>query len=195
MKNDPFWLLTQEIINHESNQSHTANGFLPLFVGSPHAKILIVGQAPGIRAQTSGLAWDDASGVRLRSWLGVTEQQFRDPRIFAHMPMDFYYPGKGKSGDLPPRKEFAPLWHARLQELMPGIKLTILIGNYAQKYYLPYTKQTLTETVRDYRAYLPDYFPIVHPSPLNFRWLAKNDWFEAEIVPVLQNTVAEIIVD
>ena len=193
MKNDPFWLLTQEIINHESNHLHTANGFLPLFVGSPHSKIMIVGQAPGIRAQTSGLAWNDASGVRLQSWLGVTEQQFRDPRLFAHVPMDFYYPGKGKSGDLPPRKDFAPLWHARIRKLMPGIKLTILVGNYAQKHYLPSTRQTLTETVRDYQAYLPDYFPIVHPSPLNFRWLAKNDWFEAELVPVLKETVNEII--
>jgi uracil-DNA glycosylase len=154
---------------------------------------MIIGQAPGIKAQKSGLVWDDASGNRLMDWLGVTEDQFRDPRIFAHIPMDFYYPGKGKSGDLPPRKDFAPLWHARLVELMPNLQLTILIGSYAQKYYLPNRQRTLTETVRNYQAYLPTYFPVVHPSPLNFRWFAKNEWFEEELVPVLRQAVAEIL--
>lgn len=193
MKPDPFELIQQEIMAHESNTSHTVNGFAPLFVASKHAKIMIVGQAPGIKAQQSGMAWNDASGERLRGWLGVTESQFRDPRLFAHMPMDFYYPGKGKSGDLPPRKGFAPLWHARLRELMPEIELTILVGAYAQKYYLPNVQPTLTETVRNYDQYLPEYLPIVHPSPLNFRWFAKNPWFERELVPVLQKNIATII--
>jgi uracil-DNA glycosylase len=193
MTKDPFSLLHEEIAGHESNAQYTTNGFMPLFAGSPDSKIMIIGQAPGIKAQMSGLVWDDASGNRLMDWLGVTEDQFRDPRIFAHIPMDFYYPGKGKSGDLPPRKDFAPLWHARLVELMPNLQLTILIGSYAQKYYLPNRQRTLTETVRNYQAYLPTYFPVVHPSPLNFRWFAKNEWFEEELVPVLRQAVAEIL--
>lgn len=193
MKPDPFDLIRQEIMAHEGNTSHTVNGFVPLFVASRQAKIMIVGQAPGLKAQQSGMAWNDASGERLREWLGVTESQFRDPQLFAHVPMDFYYPGKGKSGDLPPRKDFAPLWHARLRELMPEIELTVLVGAYAQKYYLPNVQSTLTETVRNYEQYLPEYLPIVHPSPLNFRWFAKNPWFEGDLVPVMQGIVAKTL--
>lgn len=193
MRPDPFDLIQQEIMAHESNASHTVNGFAPLFVASRQAKIMIVGQAPGIKAQQSGMAWNDASGERLREWLGVTESQFRDPLLFAHVPMDFYYPGKGKSGDLPPRKDFAPLWHARLRELMPEIELTVLVGAYAQKYYLSHVHPTLTETVRNYEQYLPEHLPIVHPSPLNFRWFAKNPWFERDLVPVMQGIVAKLL--
>lgn len=186
-------LLRREIAAHASNQSYTKEGILPLFVASSLSKIVIIGQAPGIRAQTSGIAWDDPSGLRLMSWLGVSEAQFRDPALFSLIPMDFYYPGKGKSGDLPPRKDFAPLWHKRLLDLVPHAALIILVGQYAQHYYLPSREKTLTETVRNYRAYLPDYFPLVHSSPLNFRWLAKNKWFEEELISVLQETVAKII--
>lgn len=187
--------LRQEIIDHESNAIYTLQGFAPLFVASPRSKIIIVGQAPGIRAQTNDRPWSDASGARLMQWLGVTEEQFRDANLFAHMPMDFYYPGKGKSGDLPPRASFAPLWHSRLMQHMPNVKLTILIGKYAQNYYLPHnTHRNLTDTVRNYKEFLPDYFPLVHPSPLNFRWFAKNEWFEEEVVPDLQKTVAKILI-
>lgn len=189
-----FEQLRDEIAQHESNAAYKAEGHMPLFVASPHSKIMIVGQAPGIRAQSSNTAWNDASGRRLVEWLGVTEEQFRDPRLFAHIPMDFYYPGKGKSGDLPPRKAFAPLWHDRFRERMSEVQLTILIGKYAQGHYLidnPY--RNLTETVRNYEAFLPAYFPLVHPSPLNFRWFAKNEWFERELVPDLQRRVAEIL--
>lgn len=185
-------LLRREIATHASNSLYMSEGILPLFAASSRSKIVIIGQAPGVRAQTSGVAWDDASGVRLMSWLGVTEAQFRDPSLFALVPMDFYYPGKGKSGDLPPRKDFAPLWHKRLLDLMPHVALIIVVGQYAQHYYLPNAEKTLTETVRHYQAYLPNYFPIVHPSPLNFRWLSKNEWFEEKLVPVLQKTVAAI---
>lgn len=192
--NDVFKDLRQEIIEHESNRSFTEKGYLPLFVASPRAKIIIVGQAPGIRAQSSSLAWNDASGQRLIKWLGVSEKQFRDPDLFAHIPMDFYYPGKGRSGDLPPRKDFALLWHDRLRSRMPDVQLTLLVGRYAQNYYLPDSRrQTLTETVHNYKAYLPEYFPLVHPSPLNFRWLTKNEWFEKELIPDLQQRVASII--
>ena len=185
--------IRHEIAHHESNRIYLDQGFMPLFVASPQSKIIIVGQAPGIRAQTSNMAWNDASGQRLMRWLGVSEDQFRDPSLFAHIPMDFYFPGKGKSGDLPPRKEFASLWHDRLMEHMTQVKLTILIGKYSQGHYLKdRVPRTLTETVRDYKYYLPDYFPLVHPSPLNFRWFAKNEWFEEEVIPDLQRIVADI---
>jgi len=194
MTSNQFEELRNEIANHETNATYLAQGYLPLFVASSHAKIVIVGQAPGIRAQTSGIAWDDASGLRLMRWLGVTEEQFRDPNSFAHVPMDFYYPGKSKTGDLPPRKTFAPLWHSRIIEGMREVKLIILIGKYAQNYYLPNNAYSnLTDTVRGYKDFLPAYFPLVHPSPLNFRWLAKNSWFEEELIPVLQKTVAKTL--
>lgn len=191
---DLFDELRHEIAHHESNASLMAGGLMPLFVASPRSKIIIVGQAPGMRAQTSNMAWNDASGTRLMKWLDVSEEQFRNPELFAHLPMDFYYPGKGRSGDLPPRKTFAPLWHPRFIEHMPHVRLTVLIGKYAQAYYLKdRVESTLTETVRNYNQYLPDYFPLVHPSPLNFRWFAKNDWFESDLVPELQKIVAKIV--
>lgn len=194
MDNDPIQQLRQMIAAHETNQAYSDIGYEPLFSASPNAKIVIVGQAPGVHAQTSSKPWDDASGRRLISWLGVSETQFRDENIFAHVPMDFYYPGKGTSGDLPPRKTFAPLWHEQLFNLMPEVKLTILIGRYAQTYYLPDNKhRTLTDTVKHYQDYVPQYFPIVHPSPLNFRWHTKNRWFEKDVTPVLAQMVNEII--
>lgn len=192
--NDAIQQLREAIAAHKTNQIYTAKGYQPLFSASVHAQIIIVGQAPGIHAQASGKPWNDASGTTLMSWLGVSEAQFRNENIFAHIPMDFYYPGKGKSGDLPPRKDFAPLWHKELLNLMSDVKLTILIGNYAQAYYLPTnTHRTLTETVRNYHDFLPTYFPIVHPSPLNFRWLTKNPWFKQEVVPALAHKVKQII--
>lgn len=195
MEEKAFSQLKQEIIEHESNRGYTEKGYMPLFQASPSSKIVVIGQAPGIRAQTSGIPWDDTSGTKLRSWLGVSEEQFRNPAIFALVPMDFYYPGRGKSGDLPPRKDFAPLWHTKLMDLMPNVELTVLVGRYAQKYYLPGEQSTLTETTRNYRTYLPDYFPLVHPSPLNFRWHAKNRWFEDEVIPELQKQIAKIITE
>lgn len=186
--------MRSEIMNHIDNIDMTKSGILPLFTASRTAKIVIIGQAPGKRAQDSGIPWDDKSGQRLIEWLGISEKKFRDERIISLLPMDFYYPGKGKSGDLPPRKNFAPLWHKRLLDLMPEVELIMLIGQYSQKYYLPdKSHNTLTETVKNYQSYLPNYFPIVHPSPLNFRWLTKNKWFEEELVPVLQQTVTKII--
>jgi uracil-DNA glycosylase len=150
-----------------------------------------VGQAPGRRAQESGIPWDDPSGVTLRSWLGLTDAQFYDPAIVALLPMDFFYPGKGKSGDLPPRKDFAATWHPRLIEQMPALKLTALIGGYAQKYYLRgAARANLTETVHAFREYPKDTIPLVHPSPLNFRWQAKNPWFGEEVLPELKARVA-----
>ncbi|MBP9116051.1 MAG: uracil-DNA glycosylase family protein [Acidimicrobiia bacterium] len=188
-----FSAIRKEIIAHKSNQQFTKNDYKPLYLASSSSKVVIIGQAPGFKAQESGIPWDDASGERLISWLGVSEKQFRDPEIFALIPMDFYYPGKSKSGDMPPRKDFASLWHRRLLDLMINVKLTVLIGSYAQKYYLDDKKKNLTQTVQNYKEYLPKYFPIVHPSPLNFRWHAKNRWFESEVVPDLQKTIAKIL--
>lgn len=187
-------LIRKEIIKDPANRTYTESGYDPLFVAHEKAKLLIVGQAPGIKAQTAGRPWDDESGKRLMDWLGIDESVFRDEKKIAHLPMDFYYPGKGKSGDLPPRKDFADKWHPRLLEEMPHIKLIILVGQYAQKYYLgKKAKKNLTETVRAYKDYLPDYFPLVHPSPLNFRWHIKNPWFVEEVIPFLQKEVARIL--
>lgn len=190
----PFQHIYQAIVDDPMNADMKAKGYVPVYTAGPHAKIAIVGQAPGTKAQASLKPWNDASGILLRKWLGVTDDQFYDPDIFALIPMDFYYPGKGVHGDLPPRKGFAEKWHPQLLALMPGIELIIVIGAYSQKYYLgKNVKANLTETVRAYKEYLPTYFPLVHPSPLNFRWRSNNRWFEFEVVPVLHTRVHEIL--
>ncbi len=148
-------------------------------------------QAPGRRAQASGIPFDDPSGLRLRSWLGLTPEEFYDADTLAIVPMDFYYPGKAASGDKPPRADFAETWHPRILEHLPEVRLTVLIGAYAQKRYLARRRgPTLTETVRAAGDYLP-YYPIVHPSPLTQGWRARNPWFEAETAPRLAALVRE----
>lgn len=169
----------------------TQQGWQPLFVASPDARIVIIGQAPGRKAQESSLPWNDASGTTLKSWLGVTDEQFRSS-VFAHVPMDFYFPGAGRSGDLPPRRGFAAQWHPPLLALMPSVQLTVLIGRYAQLHYLG-SRAPLTDTVRAFESYLPTYFPIVHPSPLNYGWRARNPWFVDEVVPQLQARVGSLL--
>jgi len=181
------------IMHDKQNISYTEQGYEPLYLISPHARILIVGQAPGIKAQNSGLTWNDLSGDRLRSWLGVSKEEFYNPELFAMMPMDFYYPGKGKSGDLPPRKGFAEKWHPLLLKQMPHLELVLLIGQYAQSYYLKdKMKPTLTETVKSYQDYLPLYIPLVHPSPRNVGWHINNPWFEQDVIPMLKKRVSHI---
>ncbi|MDX6276256.1 MAG: hypothetical protein QOJ72_384 [Nocardioidaceae bacterium] len=176
------------IIEDPANAWAKELGWAPLYTAAPTSRIAIIGQAPGRRAQESGIPWDDPSGVKLRDWLGVSDEEFYDPARIALLPMDFYFPGKATSGDLPPRKEFAPIWHPLILEQLPDLQLTILIGSYAQKHYLR-TRSSLTETVRGHADYLPAYFPIVHPSPLNFRWQAKNPWFETDVIPELRRRV------
>jgi uracil-DNA glycosylase len=154
--------------------------------------VVIIGQAPGRLAQESGIPWNDASGVTLMKWLGVDEPTFRTPELFAIVPMDFYYPGPGAHGDLPPRPGFAERWHPPLLAAMPEIRLTLLIGAYAQQHYLG-RRGSLTERVRAFRDYLPDRVPLVHPSPLNFRWQARNPWFAEELLPELRKSVAAAI--
>lgn len=154
---------------------------------------MITGQAPGQKVHDAGIPFFDKSGETLRRWLGVTEEQFYNPSLFAIVPMGFCFPGKGKTGDLPPRPECAPQWHEKILQQFKQLQLTLLIGTYAQDYYLKNNKDNLTETVKNYTDFLPAYFPLVHPSPLNFRWQAKNPWFESEVVPVLQKKVKKII--
>jgi uracil-DNA glycosylase len=166
----------------------------PIIQASAKSKIVIIGQAPGLKVQNSGIPWDDQSGNELRRWLGVTKDQFYDPIVFGLMPMGFCYPGKGTSGDLPPRPECAPLWHKKLLNGMKDIELILLIGQYAQNYYLKLNvKPSLTETVKSFHEYLPEYLPLVHPSPRNRIWQKKNPWFESEILPLLQQNVRRFL--
>ena len=188
-----FDKVTEQLMQDPRNTSFTSRGVGPIYQLSNKAEILIIGQAPGRKVEESGVPFADKSGEKLREWMGVSEEEFYSQKI-AILPMDFYYPGKGKTGDLPPRKFIAEEYHLAILKLMPNIKLTILIGQYAMKYYLgSNARGNLTETVRAFQDYLPEYFPIVHPSPLNFRWQAKNPWFEEEVVPVLRERVREIL--
>ncbi|MCK0146806.1 uracil-DNA glycosylase family protein [Arenibacter sp. F26102] len=166
----------------------------PIVAAHPKARIIIIGQAPGTKVHETGIPWDDLSGRQLRKWLNISDPDFYDESKVALMPMGFCYPGRGKGGDLPPRPECAPLWHNGLLEKMTHLELIILIGNYAQNYYLGKSaKRTLTETVKCYREFLPKYIPLPHPSPRNRFWQTKNPWFQTEVVPVLQDRVAQIL--
>ena len=186
--------LYSQIYEDKDNLKFNEEGQHPLFDIDKRNRILIIGQAPGIKAMEKGRCWDDQSGKRLREWLGVTEDIFYNSGLIGIAPMDFYFPGKGKTGDLSPRKFIAEEYHEKLLALMPNVKLIILIGEYAIKYYLKDTKkENLTETVRCFQEYLPKYFPIVHPSPLNFRWQAKNPWFLEDVVPALREKISEIL--
>ncbi|AXT18693.1 uracil-DNA glycosylase family protein [Flavobacteriaceae bacterium AU392] len=175
-------------------KDHLPLGPRPVAEAHPDSKIIIIGQAPGTKVHASGIPWDDPSGRQLRKWLGVTDEEFYDATKFAIVPMGFCYPGKGKTGDLPPRPECAPQWHQQLLDKMPNVELVLLIGMYAQNYYLKKdAKRTLTETVANYKEYLPRYLPLPHPSPRNRFWLTKNPWFDVEVLPELQKRVKELI--
>lgn len=185
--------IVEEIKADERNAEYTRRGIPPIFQLNKDAKILIIGQAPGRKVEESKIPFDDKSGEKLISWMGIDRKTFYSDKI-AILPMDFYYPGKGKTGDLPPRKFIAEEYHRELLDELTNIEMTLLIGKYSMDYYLKgKMKRNLTETVRSYEEYLPKYFPIVHPSPLNFRWQAKNPWFMEEVVPVLADRVAKIL--
>ncbi|QDH78604.1 uracil-DNA glycosylase family protein [Echinicola soli] len=169
-------------------------GANPIVTGSPRSKIVIIGQAPGKIVHESGIPWNDKSGDNLRKWLDVDSATFYDPDKIALVPMGFCYPGRGKSGDLPPRPECAPLWHRQLMEMMKEVQLSILVGSYAQAYYLESrSRKTLTETVKNFHEYLPEYLPLPHPSPRNNIWQAKNPWFGEEVLPTLKMQVRKIL--
>ncbi|MGB0554284.1 MAG: uracil-DNA glycosylase family protein [Alphaproteobacteria bacterium] len=166
----------------------------PIVRGTPDAKLLLIGQAPGTRVHESGVPWNDPSGERLRDWLQMTPDDFYDESKIAIVPMGFCYPGAdAKGGDKPPRPECAPEWHPPLLAGLPNVELTILIGQYAQKRYLEKRrKKTLTETVRHWREYTPDFLPLPHPSWRNNVWVKKNPWFAEEVLPMLRERVAEL---
>lgn len=166
----------------------------PILSVSKDSKIIIIGQAPGRIVHETGIPWNDKSGNNLRSWLGVDTATFYDNKIFGLMPMGFCYPGKAKGGDLPPRAECAPIWHLKIVNYTKSVELIILIGQYSQSYYLKNeVKETLTDTIRNFQEYLPNYFVLPHPSPRNNIWMAKNKWFEKEVLPSLKNKVTAII--
>ena len=173
--------IVEELKADERNAEYTRRGILPIFQLNKDAKILIIGQAPGRKVEESQIPFNDKSGEKLISWMGIDRETFYSDKI-AILPMDFYYPGKGKTGDLPPRKFIAEEYHHEILDELTNVD-----------YLKGKMKRNLTETVRSYEDYLPKYFPIVHPSPLNFRWQAKNPWFMEEVVPVLAERVAKIL--
>jgi uracil-DNA glycosylase len=155
--------------------------------------VLIAGQAPGRKVHETGVPFDDASGDRLRAWLGVTREVFYDAEQIAILPMGFCFPGSGKSGDLPPRLECAPAWREQLLSHLSNIEVTLLVGKYAQAYHLRGERLSLTETVRAWRSYWPAIIPLPHPSPRNNIWFSRNPWFEKQLLPVLRLRVSEVL--
>ena len=186
--------LIKEIANCSVCREHLPLGPRPIITAHPKSKIVIIGQAPGSIVHKTGVPWDDKSGENLRNWMGVQKEDFYDEKKIAIIPMGFCYPGKGKTGDLPPRKECAPLWHNILLNNLKEVDLILLIGKYAQDYYLKdKSKRTLTETVKNYKEFLPKYFVLPHPSPRNNIWQAKNKWFNIAVIPNLQTRITRIL--
>lgn len=189
-----FDSIFQAIRADEQNEGFTRRGIDPLYAASATSRLAIIGQAPGRAAQETRTPWNDRSGDRLRDWLGIDRATFYDPSAVALLPMDFYYPGRGKSGDLPPRRGFAEKWHPVLLGMMPRRRLTVLVGSYATRRYLELPPSArLTDVVRNYAGYLPRFFPLIHPSPRNQLWMSRNPWFEADVLPRLRSEVASAL--
>lgn len=176
-------------------EAHLPLGPRPIVAAKPGARIILAGQAPGTRVHETGIPWNDRSGDRLRDWLEMDREIFYDASKLAIIPMGFCYPGTGDRGDLPPRPECAPLWHERLLALLPEVKLTLAIGQYAIKYYLGKSrKKTLAETVKHWHTYIDQgVIPLGHPSPRNIRWRQQNPWYEAEAIPAIRRKVWEVL--
>ena len=174
---------------------HLPHGPRPVLRAGLTARLMIIGQAPGTRVHESGVPWDDRSGQRLRDWLQLAPEVFYDESRVAIVPMGFCFPGQdAKGGDKPPRRECAPLWHPPLRAALPKVALILLVGQYAQAYYLGRERRaSLTETVRAWRDYLPDFFVLPHPSWRNTGWLKKNPWFEADLLPELRTQVSALV--
>ncbi len=172
---------------------HLPLGPRPIFQLHESARILVAGQAPGKKVHETGIPFNDPSGDRLRTWLGISREMFYDAKQVAILPMGFCFPGTGKSGDLPPRPECALRWRAALLSHLQNLKLTLVLGQYAQAYHLPNTSTSLTETVRAWRKTWPYIVPLPHPSPRNNLWFKRNPWLEQELIPVLQARVAEVL--
>ena len=174
-------------------KDHLPLGPRPVLQLHPSARILIASQAPGKKVHETGIPFNDASGERLRSWLGLGREQFYTPELVAIVPMGFCYPGKGASGDLPPRTECAPRWRSPLLSQLVELQLTLVVGQYAASYHLPEERDGVTQAVKNWRTYWPSIVPLPHPSPTNNRWFAQNKWFDQEVVPLLRSRVAEIV--
>lgn len=173
--------------------AHLPLGPRPVLQCHGAARILISGQAPGRKVHESGIPFQDASGDRLRSWLGITPEVFYDERRIAILPMGFCFPGTGTAGDLPPRPECAPAWRRELLGHLKQLRLTLVIGQYALVHHLPQAGASVTDAVRSWRAHWPAVVPLPHPSPRNNRWLVQNPWFEAELLPALKIRVSEVL--
>ena len=195
MPNIPLQNLLTEIRNCDLCTHDLPLGANPVIQVANTAKILIIGQAPGTRVHETGIPWNDPSGNKLRQWLQLSDDEFYDENKIAIMPMGLCYPGKGKSGDLPPRKECAPQWHHKVFEHLPDVKLILLIGQYAQKSYLNDGYKTLTERVMHATEAKAPFFPLPHPSPRNQIWLKKNPWFESTVLPELRSKVRAALSD
>jgi len=192
----PLDFLLQEIRQCRACEGHLPLGPRPVVQAGKAARILIIGQAPGKAVHESGVPWNDASGNTLRRWMGINAETFYDSDKIAIIPMGYCYPGRGKSGDLPPRRECAELWLDKLLEHLAELRLTLLVGQYAQKHFLgPEREATLTETVQSWQAYAPDFFPLPHPSPRNTPWLRRHAWFEESLLPELRRQVALALED
>ncbi len=174
-------------------EAHLPLGPRPVLQIGSKARILIAGQAPGRKVHESGVPFDDASGNRLREWLGVTREVFYDPNKIAILPMGFCFPGTGQSGDLPPRPECEPAWRKSLLGQLRNLEITLVLGQYAQAYHFSDMNSSLTELVKSWRTHWPDIVPLPHPSPRNNRWLRRNEWFEAEVLPALRQRIGEIL--
>lgn len=182
--------LLKEILRCEVCKQFLPLGPRPVIQLNKSSKIVIISQAPSRRVHETGIPWNDASGKKLKSWMDVSDEIFYNPTCISILPMGFCYPGKGVSGDLPPRPECAPLWHPQVFKYFENKPLILLVGQYAQRYYLKKSfKGSLTETVRNYKEYLPTYFPLPHPSPRNQNWVMINPWFMEEAVPELQKRI------
>ena len=186
--------LLQQIRNCKECEPNLPCGANPIIAASAKSKLIIIGQAPGSIVHRTSIPWNDKSGDNLRNWLGIDKATFYNDELIALMPMGFCYPGTGKTGDLSPRSECAPLWHNKLLNYMSNAKLILLIGQYAQQYYLgEAAKSTLTETVHHFESYLPKYFPLPHPSPRNNIWQAKNEWFKGLVLPELKVQITHFL--
>jgi uracil-DNA glycosylase len=186
--------LLVEIRQCRECEAQLPHGPRPILAASVDSRILIIGQAPGSRVHETGIAWNDPSGERLRSWMGISSTDFYDPSKVAIVPMGFCCPGTGPGGDLPPRPECAPLWHGQLLKLLGNVQLTLVMGRYAQAYRLnTVASSTLTETVKRWRDRTPDCLPLPHPSPRNNRWLKNNPWFLEDVVPYLKRRIRRVL--
>ena len=173
--------------------AHLPLGPRPILQAHRSAPILIAGQAPGRRVHLSGVPFQDASGDRLRDWMGISDEVFYDPRKIAILPMGFCFPGSGSSGDNPPRPECAPAWREQVLAQLPQVRLVLVLGGYAQTYHLGSPKRSVTEAVAAWRDYWPDRLALPHPSPRNQGWFKRNSWFERDILPELRRRVAELV--